>query len=80
MRLAEDGCAACEAVDAIVEAHAIADSLDAAERHARLWLELPPTSPAAHRRLVEVLDAGGRFAEATSLLGGGFAFGTAQDS
>jgi tetratricopeptide (TPR) repeat protein len=52
----------------VVEAYALLDSLDTAEREARHWLEIQPASPEARRRVADILDAQGRYAETAALL------------
>ncbi|MEJ2206407.1 MAG: protein kinase [Gemmatimonadota bacterium] len=72
-------CHACEAVGLVVEAYALLDSLDAAERQARRWLEIQPTSPEARRRMADILDAQGRYAETAGLLAAGTDLLASQD-
>jgi serine/threonine protein kinase/tetratricopeptide (TPR) repeat protein len=73
-------CHACEAISMVVEAYAVLDSLDAAEREARQWLRIQPSSPEARRRLADILDAQGRFGEAAALLASGRDMPASQDS
>ena len=60
-------CAGCDAVQALVSALLLTDSLDAAERTARWWLKLQPTSIDATMTLLSVLDLAGRTAEVDSI-------------
>jgi len=80
VRAGAETCAACEALGGIGEAYAVADSLEAAERHVRMWLELQPSSPAPHLRLADVLDAQGRHDETAALLRSGVPLGSPLDS
>lgn len=80
MRLGADRCAGCVAINSLVEAAVLMDSLHQAEHYARLWLELQPSSIGARGNLVQVLDAQGRFREAAVLLRSAPVAGTAQDS
>jgi len=73
-------CNACEAVADVVEAYALSGSLDLAEREARRWLEIQPTSPGAHRRLADVLAAQGRHEEVTALWASARDFPLSQDT
>jgi tetratricopeptide (TPR) repeat protein len=73
-------CAACMAIDALIDAHMMLDSLGEAKRLARVWLGIDPGSIAARSRLIHVLDGEGRYAEATDVLRGGAFAGGAQDS
>ena len=61
-------CAACEAFGSLVSAYALADSARAAERVARRWLAIQPTSPVAAIQLASALDAQDRTTEVDSLL------------
>lgn len=63
-------CASCLAIGYLVESAVLMDSLPLAERLARRWLEAQPASLGASGRLVEVLDAQGRYNEAASVLAG----------
>jgi tetratricopeptide (TPR) repeat protein/TolB-like protein len=65
---ARASCSACEALNLLVSAWVFADSMDAAERVARRGLVLQSGSASAWRRLAEVLDLRGRFAEAGEAL------------
>jgi tetratricopeptide (TPR) repeat protein len=80
LRSGSDGCAACAAMEGMIEAYVLLDSLPEAERYARRWLEVQPGSFPARGRLVEILDGQGRFAEATALLGGGATARDKEDS
>jgi len=80
LRSGGDGCAACAAMEAMIEANVMLDSLSEAERYARRWLEVQPGSVPARGRLVEILDGQGRFAEATTLLGSGATARDREDS
>jgi tetratricopeptide (TPR) repeat protein len=75
-----EGCAACVAMDALIEANVLLDSLSDAERYARRWLEIQPGSLPARGRLVEILDGQGRFAEAAAVLGSGATARHKEDS
>src|SRR4030095_11184548 len=55
---------ACIAVQHLISAYESLDSLDAAERTARRWLRIQPSSGPAHIALAHVLDARSRPAEA----------------
>ena len=57
-------CRACDAMGEIVTAYASVDSLDAAEREARLWIGARPRSYAAHAALAQLLDRQDRSDEA----------------
>jgi tetratricopeptide (TPR) repeat protein len=61
-------CVACGALRWMVRAYLLADSVAAAERVARQWVQLEPRSPAAVSAFVEVLDVQGRGAAGDSLL------------
>ena len=61
------GCNACIAMSQIVLAYDAADSLDAAEREARLWTRLQPNAAAPWVALWDVLERAGKFAEADKL-------------
>ncbi len=61
-------CFACEAMNNLTESYMLVDSLATAERLTRQWLERQPTSEAALRRLADVLDGEGRYAETAELL------------
>jgi tetratricopeptide (TPR) repeat protein len=78
--LGADRCAACVAFEALLEAYVLMDSLDAAVQHGRRWLALRPASPLARGRLVHLLDATGRFAEADRLLETGPVSSSVPDS
>jgi tetratricopeptide (TPR) repeat protein len=80
LRAGAGTCHACEAVGAAVEAYALLDSLSAAEREARRWLRIQPSSPEARRRLADILDAQGRYAETDALLAAATDFPASQDS
>jgi tetratricopeptide (TPR) repeat protein/TolB-like protein len=60
-------CGACEALRWRVSAYELADSLPAAEREARRWLRLQPSSKLAGDALVEVIERQGRAAESDSI-------------
>ena len=60
-------CGVCIASQWLVSAYLLADSLPAAERTARRWLRLQPSSPAAVDAVVAVLDREERSAEADSV-------------
>ena len=75
-----DSCAACAALEGLIEATVMMDSLPDAERHARRWLALQPASVAARGRLVETLDGQGKYAEASALLGNGATARDREDS
>jgi DNA-binding SARP family transcriptional activator len=68
LRSARVTCAACEAFGSLVSAYALADSARAAERVARRWLALQPTSLVAAIQLASALDAQDRTSEVDSLL------------
>jgi tetratricopeptide (TPR) repeat protein len=57
-------CSACIAFQHLISAYESLDSLDAAERTARRWLRIQPSSGPAHIALAHVLDARSRPAEA----------------
>jgi DNA-binding SARP family transcriptional activator/tetratricopeptide (TPR) repeat protein/TolB-like protein len=59
-------CAACGAMQVIVAAYLHADSLGAAERAARQWVQMQPTSALPKMALAEVLGRSGRRAAALS--------------
>ena len=61
-------CGACDALRWIVSSYELVDSLGAAERVARRWLQLQPDSRNAVIALTDVLDIQGRGAEADSVL------------
>ena len=61
-------CAACEALNSLVAAYALADSARAAERVARRWLAIQPTSPLATFQVASALEAQDRTREVDSLL------------
>ena len=48
-------CVACDALTTLISAYLRADSLAAAERTARAWVRLAPTSALARQKLTEVL-------------------------
>jgi serine/threonine protein kinase/tetratricopeptide (TPR) repeat protein len=75
-----ESCAGCVAIDAMIEAQVLLDSMAAAEREARRWLTLQPASANARSRLVQMLDGAGRHEEAMELLRGGPYAGNSQDS
>jgi tetratricopeptide (TPR) repeat protein len=60
-------CGGCEAIRTLVNAFILSDSLDAAERMARWWVRLQPTSLDATTTLLNVLDRAGRSAEVDSI-------------
>jgi tetratricopeptide (TPR) repeat protein len=67
MSLKESGptrCRACDALDDLVTAYLLADSLDAAEGVAREWVGHQPQSGRAWNALGLALEARGRYAEA----------------
>ena len=80
LRSGSEGCAACAAMEGLIEANVILDSLSDAERFARRWVEVQPGSMSARGRLVEVLDGQAKFAEATALLGSGATARDREDS
>ena len=80
LRAASEGCAACAAMEGLIEANVMLDSLSDAERYARQWLDVQPGSLSARGRLVEVLDGQGRFAEAAALLRSGATASDREDS
>jgi tetratricopeptide (TPR) repeat protein len=80
LRSGGDGCAACAAMEGLIEATVMLDSLSDAERYARRWLSIQPASMSARGRLVEVLDGQGRFAEASALLSSGATARDREDS
>jgi len=61
-------CGLCIAMEWLVSAYLLADSLPAAERTARRWIRLQPGVPGPVDALVGVLDRQGRAAEAESLV------------
>ncbi|MGE0160311.1 MAG: protein kinase [Gemmatimonadales bacterium] len=71
MRNGVANCRACEAMNNLTESYMLADSLDVAEQMTRRWLDVQPTSDAARRRLADILDGAGRYAETEALLAGG---------
>jgi len=60
-------CGACDALQWIVGAYMLADSMPAAEREARRWVRLQPGSTSAANGLVNVLETEGRTTEADSV-------------
>jgi serine/threonine protein kinase len=80
LRAGTDGCAACTAFEALLEAYVLMDSLDAAVRHGRRWLALKPESPLARGRLIHLLDATGRFTESDALFESGRVGNSLPDS
>jgi serine/threonine protein kinase/tetratricopeptide (TPR) repeat protein len=56
-------CRGCDALESLVDAYTLADSLDAAERAARRWIRLQPTSARPWERLAWVLWRQDRGAE-----------------
>ncbi|HUQ80552.1 MAG TPA: AAA family ATPase [Gemmatimonadaceae bacterium] len=61
-------CNACDAQRQIVSAYQLADSLEAAEREARRWTRLQPTSAVPWHTLADVLEQQGRFSDAMAAL------------
>jgi tetratricopeptide (TPR) repeat protein len=80
LRSSAAACAACLAIDALIDAHVMLDSLGEAKRLARVWLGIDPGSAAARSRLILLLDGEGRYADAMDVLRGGAFAGSAQDS
>ena len=68
LRNATAACGACDALGWIVSAYELADSLPAAERVARRWVQLQPESRNAVVALTDVLDVQGHGGEADSVL------------
>ncbi len=68
LRGAVANCAACEAVVWLVSAYEYADSSVAAERAARRWLRLQPSSWPAAQMLMGVLQVQGRVADAEAIM------------
>lgn len=68
LRSAAQNCLACEAMNNLTESYMLVDSMEAAERMTRRWLEMQPSSELARRRLMDILDGEGRYAETASLL------------
>ncbi|HET7374391.1 MAG TPA: hypothetical protein VFJ20_13470, partial [Gemmatimonadaceae bacterium] len=60
-------CGGCDALQWIVGAYMLADSMPAAEREARRWGRLQPGSTPAANALVNVLETEGRTTEADSI-------------
>jgi len=60
-------CGACDALQWIVGAYMLADSMPAAEREARRWVRLQPGSTPAANALVNVLETEGRSTQADSI-------------
>ena len=58
------GCEGCNAMLQLVLTYALADSLDAAEREARRWTRLEPSSARPWVSLWDVLERAGRYADA----------------
>jgi thioredoxin-like negative regulator of GroEL len=75
-----DLCAGCIAIDAMIEAQVLLDSMAAAEREARQWLALQPASANARSRLAQMLDGAGRHGDAMDVLLSGSFAGNTQDS
>ena len=67
LRGARPRCAGCDALQWIVGAYALADSMPAAEREARRWMRLQPGSETAAVTLVQLLQMVGRGPEADSI-------------
>jgi tetratricopeptide (TPR) repeat protein len=80
LRTGSDNCAACAAMEGLIEATVMMDSLSDAERYARRWLDARPRSLSARGRLVEVLDGQGKYSEAATLLGSGATARDREDS
>ena len=62
-------CVACDALRNEILAYRLADSVGAAERVAREWIQRAPALPAAWRELAVVLASEGRYTEARSAYG-----------
>jgi DNA-binding SARP family transcriptional activator/TolB-like protein len=63
LRASNTRCPACNALEQIIGAYMLADSLDAAERIARSWAAKQPQSAAPQRALAVVLEFEGRWDE-----------------
>jgi predicted Zn-dependent protease len=68
LRGAGTHCAACQGLPWLVSAYDMSDSAAGAERTARRWLRIQPTSWIAAQTLMEVLEHNGRVTEADSIL------------
>jgi serine/threonine protein kinase/tetratricopeptide (TPR) repeat protein len=80
VREGERACPGCEALELVVETLVLMDSLGAAEREARRWLELQPASSVTRVGLSRILDAAGKYGEGENLLRGPIGFATSRDS
>ena len=80
LRSRDGSCAACMAIDGLIDANVMLDSIGEAMRLARAWLGIDPGSSAARARVIQMLDAEGRYADAMDVLRGGPFAGSAEDS